>query len=272
VIVRIILRATQQRARLRAAEDALYEQERAAQALLDAECARELAEAKPKLTAQPVKNALRIIDDRYTIIGRLGTGDRCTVHEVERLDDNQRLALKLVRVHADVDLMARFARGALNATEDLVHPNVLPLIDVGISDGQLYTVMPIVDGVPLPLQRSRYGETDWAMWILAQIASGLAALHERGVVHRDLDPGNVLVASGVAQLTDYGLGMPGDASPSKESDVYAFGKIACELLTGALPADGDDARLPPLIMRCLDRDPSMRPTAAELARALAPTA
>jgi serine/threonine-protein kinase len=264
VIVRMIVRGSQARERER---ERLAEL-RAEQDALDAERARELAAAMPKLAVQPVSRpVLRMIDDRYTVIGRLGTGERCVVHEVERLDDGQRLALKLVRVQADIALMVRFARAALGATEDLIHPNVLPLIDVGISDGQLFLVTPIVDGGPLPLLKARHGDRDWAMWILAQIAAGLAALHERGVVHRNLEAGNVLVASGVAQLTDYGLGMPGPAAPEGDvtpaADVYAFGRIACELLATTAP--------PALIARCLDADPLQRPKAAELAASLAPT-
>jgi serine/threonine-protein kinase len=242
--------------------------------------------------------------------------------------------------------LARLAREAQIAAQ-LSHERLVLIADVDVSEtGALYIVMELVEGATLADLHERYGDTAWALSVLRQMAEGLAALHAGRVVHRDLKPGNVLVARpgdpvdpgvkivdfGIARLgneddgggeasispyaatgvpgegagverglTETGivLGTPGymapelargtrDAKPS--SDIWAFGVIAHELLTGALPfaqpplLDAiarrpwpappalDPARHPPavaaLVARCLDARPDARPTAAECVAAL----
>jgi serine/threonine-protein kinase len=209
--------------------------------------------------------------------------------------------------------------------------------------------MDLVDGPSLDGMRSRFADVPWALRMLAQIANGLAALHEIGIVHRDLKPGNVLVTRGaqgeVAKIADFGiathsragggattapqdhvsspefderptnpagdralthtgqiLGTPVYMAPelvrgarlaTPSSDVYAFGVLAWELLTGDLP-QGFEAlthlrrsvdvasiasviptlapRLVKMIDACLTNDTMSRPTAKALAAALAQAA
>jgi hypothetical protein len=298
-----------------------------------AERSKDLADALTKLAQQPRAPAAdRTIDGRYRVIRQLGAGGMGNVHEVERVSDGKRLALKTVRGRADADLLARLAREAQVAAE-VHHPNLVSVLDVGIADGALFLVMPLVDGGSLDREQARYGDARWARPILAQIAAGLAALHERGIVHRDLKPANVLLDRGVARIADFGLAAMRDApaevadassdpalAPTKtgklrrpgltqagdvfgtpqymapeladgvhdvqpSSDVFAFGLIACELLTGraafveppllarlagkSIPEPLSDG-LEPVVARCLALDASQRPTAAELAAALAP--
>jgi serine/threonine-protein kinase len=166
---------------------------------------KELADALGKLarTSQPL-DATRTIDDRYRVVRRIGAGGMGSVYEVVRVTDGERLALKTLQGRADPELMARFAREAQIAAA-LSHANLVPVIDVGVSDGGLYLVMPLVDGGSLEQARPRFGDTKWARPLLAQIASGVAALHERGIVHRDLKPANVLVANGIAKIADFGI-------------------------------------------------------------------
>jgi serine/threonine-protein kinase len=303
-----------------------------------AERSRELGEALSTLAqqrAQPIDPG-RVIDGRYRIIEKLGAGGMGTVYAVERFSDHKRFALKTLRGRGELDLLARFAREAQIAAE-IDHPNLVPVLDVGITDGALFLVMPFVDGGTLEQQRARFGDVTWASPLLAQIAAGLAALHERGIVHRDLKPANVLLAGGVARIADFGLAslarpmqladtVPGKALPASPgaddtktgklnrggaeapaltqlgdifgtppymapelesgvhavkpaSDVFAFGLIAYELLTGAkafaeppllLRLSGKDipppdlGRVPAWVAGCLDLDPAKRPTAAEL--------
>jgi serine/threonine-protein kinase len=171
-----------------------------------AERSRELSDALAQLAArpQPALLADRVIAERYRVIGKLGAGGMGAVYEVERVTDRERLALKTLRGRAEPDIMARFAREAQIAAETS-HPNLVPVLDVGIADGGLFLVMPLVTGGSLEQQRAKFGDAAWAKPVLAQIAAGLAALHARSIVHRDLKPANVLLAGGVARIADFGL-------------------------------------------------------------------
>ena len=264
----------------------------------------------------------RTIDARYRIIRRIGAGGMGTVYEVVRLSDGKHLALKTLRGRADSVRWARFAREAQIAA-GLAHPNLVPVIDLGISDGILFLVMPLVEGGSLEAHRSRFGDRRWGESMLLPIARSLAALHDGGIIHRDIKPANILLGDGVPIITDFGIAaltpeprdtrdsdddalartMPapldkreisgtiaymapeqarGDAQTA--SDIFAFGLVAAELLTGASPfleapvaallagravAPPDVASVPGIIARCLELEPSHRPTAAELVRALA---
>jgi serine/threonine-protein kinase len=169
------------------------------------ERSRELSVALAELAKRPpeVLGEDRVIADRYRIVRRLGAGGMGTVYEVRRTSDDQRLALKTLRGRADPELMQRFAREAEIAAE-LHHDNLVPVLDVGIADGSLYLVMPLIEGGSLEQQRAKFGDAAFARPILAQIAAGLAALHARGIVHRDLKPANVLLAPH-ARIADFGL-------------------------------------------------------------------
>jgi hypothetical protein len=170
-----------------------------------AERSRELADALGQLAQQPqVLGVDRTIDGRYRVIRRIGAGGMGAVYEVERTSDGARLALKTLRGRADAELMARFAREAQIAAE-LQHPNLVPVLDVGVADGGLFLVMPLLEGGSLEHERARFGDAAWARPIVRQIATGLSALHARGIVHRDLKPANVLLADGIARIADFGL-------------------------------------------------------------------
>ncbi|HUJ57176.1 MAG TPA: serine/threonine-protein kinase [Kofleriaceae bacterium] len=285
-----------------------------------AERSRELGEALARLQAPRVAaDPGRLIANRYRVVQMLGAGGMGTVYEVERVSDHQRFALKTLRGRFDPESMARFAREAQIAAA-LDHPNLVPVVDVGIAAGDLFLVMTLIEGGSLEAARARFGNATWARPMLEQIARGLAALHDRGIVHRDLKPANILVGGGVPRIADFGLarfadgtgafastltatgltrsgeifGTPAYLAPELASgvrdvrpsaDVFAFGIIAYELLTGGKPfaeppvlARLDNrAIVPPaleplpdaqreLIARCLDLDPARRPSASELQR------
>jgi serine/threonine-protein kinase len=171
-----------------------------------AERSRELGDALARLATQPQLPLTldRTIDGRYRVIAKLGAGGMGAVYEVERIADGEHLALKTLRGRADPELMARFAREAQIAAE-ISHRNLVPVLDVGIADGTLFLVMPLVRGGSLEQARATFGDPRWAAAILRQIAVGLAELHARAIIHRDLKPGNILLAGDVARIADFGL-------------------------------------------------------------------
>jgi hypothetical protein len=238
-----------------------------------AERSRELGDALAKLATQPQVPLApdRTIDGRYRIVDRHGAGGMGVVYEVERITDGEHLALKTLRGRVEPEVMARFAREAEIAAE-IRHRNVVSVLDVGIADGALFLVMPLVRGGSLEQARATFGDARWAASILRQIADGLAELHARAIIHRDLKPGNVLLAGDVAQIADFGLatlrtnaladtvavsgngspltragdmfGTPGYMAPelaagaqdaTTASDVFALGVIAYEMLSGRAP-------------------------------------
>jgi serine/threonine-protein kinase len=154
---------------------------------------------------------------RYRVVKSLGVGGMGAVYEVERMHDQHRFALKILHARHDAMSLARFAREAQIAAQ-IQDPHVVGIVDLDVDEeGFLFLVMELVDGVPLSELRDRFGDVPFARDVLAQIADGLAAIHEAGVVHRDLKPANVLVrdAGGrpLAKIADFGiamLGAPGD--------------------------------------------------------------
>jgi serine/threonine-protein kinase len=187
----------------------------------------------------------------------------------------------------------------------------LSVLDIGVSDGALFLVMPLVAGGSLEDARATFGNAAWAKPLLRQIADGLGALHARDIVHRDLKPANILIADAQPLIADFGLaglgtdplgdtqastgltmqgdvfGTPGymapelatgvhDAKPS--SDIFSFGIIAYEMLTGRQPfveppivarmhgrAIAPRGPTDAIVMRCLSIDPDAPPTARDLA-------
>jgi len=177
---------------------------------------RQLAEALQRMGALPLRGSSRLapgqrIDDRYDVVRELGAGGMGAVYEVVRVTDGRRLALKVLTTATTGTSLARLAREAEVAGK-IAHPNLVSIVDVDVSGtGELYLVMELVDGRPLSEARARYGNVEWALGVLAQIANGLAALHAGGVVHRDLKPGNVLLtAHDIAKIADFGIARVAD--------------------------------------------------------------
>ena len=164
---------------------------------------RELgAREAPKLTAG------QIVADRYRVIRELGSGGMGVVWEVEKIGEGRRLAMKLSHGVSGAAL-ARLAREAQIAST-VTHPNVVSIVDVDVSSaGFLYIVMELVVGTSLVGQAERAKDVRWGLAVLAQVAEGLAALHDAAVVHRDLTASNVLITGGasepVVKIMDFGI-------------------------------------------------------------------
>jgi serine/threonine protein kinase len=154
----------------------------------------------------------------YEILGPLGAGGMGDVYRARDTRLGRQVAIKFIAGDIAADAMAteRLAREA-RLTSSLNHPNIVTVHDVGEAGGQPYLVMELVEGRSLqefiadgriPLPR--------VLDLAAQIADGLAAAHDAGVIHRDLKPRNVMLTTdGRAKIVDFGLGKAGPRAAPK---------------------------------------------------------
>ncbi|MFC1574748.1 serine/threonine-protein kinase, partial [Gemmatimonadota bacterium] len=231
--------------------------------------------------------------DRYRVEGEIGQGGMATVYVAQDLKHDRRVALKVLRSELTAGLGAERFVQEIGIAAKLSHPHILPLFDSGEADGLLYYVMPYVEGESLEDRLARDGRmpSEEAIRLTDQVASALAYAHERGVVHRDIKPGNILLAGDQAVVADFGIaravaeattdrltgsgtvvGTPaymapeqalGDGSVDGRTDVYALGCVVFEMLTGELPFKGKDpaallaARLSDDGVNLRDSDPAV---------------
>ena len=253
---------------------------------------------------------------RYEVERELGAGGMATVYLALDVKHNRKIALKVLREDLAASLgAARFHR-EINVAASLQHPHILPLYDSGDAGGILFYTMPFVAGMTLREKLAKEGELPIADAVryLRDVADALAAAHEHGVVHRDIKPENVMLTGRHALVTDFGvakavsestgreggsglttigvaLGTPTYMSPEQatadphldhRADIYAFGVLAYELLTGRPPFSGNTPQqtlaahvttipeqvtihrpaitplLAMLVMRCLEKRPADR--------------
>jgi serine/threonine-protein kinase len=205
-----------------------------------------------------------IVDARYRVVGLLGRGGMGEVYRAEDLRLGEPVALKFLpeKLVRDGAALARFHREVRTARL-ITHRNVVRVHDLGEVDGQPFLSMEYVDGEDLASLLRRIGRlpADKAVELAHQICSGLAAAHERGILHRDLKPGNVLVdGRGHAKITDFGLaalasdlepelaGTPAYMAPEQlaegkvsfATDVYSLGLVLYEMFSGRRPFNADN--------------------------------
>jgi serine/threonine-protein kinase len=204
---------------------------------------------------------------RYIIERELGRGGMATVYLAHDLKHGRHVALKVLRPELAAALgPERFLR-EIQLTARLQHPHVLPLFDSGEAVGQLWYVMPYVEGESLRqrLMREKQLPVDDALRIARDVGSALDYAHDHGTVHRDVKPENILLERGEAVVADFGiahavsaagggrltetglvLGTPAYMSPEQamgdevdaRSDVYSLGCVLYEMLTGEPPYTG----------------------------------
>ena len=209
----------------------------------------------------------RSLESRYRLEREIGRGGMATVYLANDLKHDRPIALKVLHPDYSAAIGAeRFAREILLVAR-LQHPHILPLYDSGGADGLLYFVMPLVEGGSLRerLEGDQSISLAETVGIIRQVADALEYAHERGVVHRDVKPENLLLAHGQALLADFGvarvnaaietrketltalgstLGTPAYMSPEQacaednidgRSDQYSLACVCFEMLAGAPP-------------------------------------
>ena len=135
---------------------------------------------------------------RYEIVSAIGAGGMGEVYRARDLELGREVAIKILteKIGLDPDRLRRFQQEA-RITASTNHPNILAVYDVGTCDGTPFIVSELLEGMTLR-DRLRTGPlpTRGAIEIAGQIASGLAAAHEKGIIHRDLKPDNVFLTKG----------------------------------------------------------------------------
>jgi tetratricopeptide (TPR) repeat protein/predicted Ser/Thr protein kinase len=156
---------------------------------------------------------------RFVILDKLGEGGMGVVYSAHDPELDRRVALKLWRAGNGKDAQERLTREA-QALARLSHPNVVPVHDVGVLDGQVFIVMEFVIGTNLRAwMHARERSFDRILDVYLQAGRGLAAAHEVGLVHRDVKPDNVLVGSdGRVRVVDFGLAR-GDRREDEPADI-----------------------------------------------------
>ncbi|HEY7635065.1 MAG TPA: serine/threonine-protein kinase [Gemmatimonadales bacterium] len=211
--------------------------------------------------------------EQYAVDRTLGAGGMATVFLATDLaHGGRRVAIKVLRPELVGALGPdRFLR-EIRLTANLQHPHILPLFQSGSVDSLLYYVMPFVEGESLRerLEREKQLPVDEAVRITTEIAHALGYAHDRGVIHRDVKPGNILLSGGQAILADFGIaralaqagseaitstglavGTPTYMSPEQagagdavdgRSDIYSLGCVLYEMLAGDPPFTGSTAQ------------------------------
>ena len=206
---------------------------------------------------------------RYSIVEKIGSGGMGEIYLAEDPDLGRRVVLKFLpdRMLSDEHAKARFRREA-QAAARLNHPNIVTIHEVGNHRGSPYIAMEYIEGETLDTKIKRAPlDPEETTAIVIQVAHGLLAAHELGVVHRDIKPGNICICrDGRVKILDFGLarvmdsegltesrivlGTVGYNSPEQicgdqvdeRSDIWSLGVLIYKMLTQKLPFVGDDAQ------------------------------
>ena len=209
----------------------------------------------------------QIVKDRYEILEILGEGGMAFVYKARDTQLERLVAIKTLKPNYvnQETFVERFKREAKTAA-NLNHPNIVQIFDWGIEDEPFF-VMEYIEGNTLTsiIAKNRTISLSDILFIGAQVSSGLHAAHEKGLVHRDIKPGNIMITpDGKVKVTDFGivslqneesditktgsiLGTASYISPEKaqgkpvsiESDLYSLGTVLYELISGKPPFAGD---------------------------------
>lgn len=237
---------------------------------------------------------------RYRLDRELGRGGMASVYLAHDLRHDRPVALKVLRPELAALLGAERFLNEIRITARLDHPHIVTLIDSGVSLPFLWYVLPFIRGESLRdrLRRETQLGLDEALGIVRTVAGALDYAHQRGVVHRDVKPENILLHEGEAMLADFGialavqeaggerltetgisLGTPqymspeqasGDPTLDGRSDIYSLGCVLYEMVGGAPPFTGPNPRAI-LARHSLDPPPSLQTIRPGLPAGIEPT-
>lgn len=212
----------------------------------------------------------KLLDNRYEIIERIGTGGMAVVYKGRDHRLNRLVAVKILKeeLAQDAEFRRRF-HDESQAVAMLSHPNIMAVYDVSHSTELDYIVMELIDGITLKqYMQKKGGKLAWreALHFITQIMKALSHAHSRGIIHRDIKPHNMMVlrdgslkvadfgiarltSAAQATLTQEALGSVHYISPEQargshidaRSDIYSAGVVLYEMLTGRLPFEGESA-------------------------------
>jgi len=203
---------------------------------------------------------------RYLIVREIGHGAMGVVYEALDPTIGRKIALKAIRfdgIGTTADEAARRFKNEARAAGGLNHPNIVTVYDAGEDSGLLYLAMEFIEGSTLEalIREQRTIATAQTIDIIRQVCAGLDFAHAKGIIHRDVKPGNIMLASnGLAKITDFGIARAGEAmtitgqvvgtpnymSPEQvlgkpldgRSDLFSVGVILYEMVTGERPFEG----------------------------------
>ena len=210
-------------------------------------------------------NAGDFLQNRYEIINCIGSGGMADVFRARDHKLNRFVAIKVLKAEfrSDKDFVSKF-RVEAQAAAGLAHPNIVNVYDVGDENGVYFIVMELVEGITLKtyiLSKGKLSVRE-ATGISLQVASGLEAAHNNGIIHRDVKPQNIIISTdGTAKVADFGIARAASSdtinsnvmgsvhysAPEQsrggfsdaKSDIYSLGITMYEMLTGRVPFDGD---------------------------------
>lgn len=207
----------------------------------------------------------KVLDGRYEVLEVIGEGGMAVVYKALCHRLNRYDAIKIMRddTMSDEEFRRRFCAEA-HAVAMLSHPNIVAVYDVSHSYDIEYIVMELVEGITLKQYMDRKGAVNWreCLHFSRQICKALAHAHERGIIHRDIKPHNImLLRDGTIKVADFGIAaleneisenqgqavgsihyiapeQARGANPDARSDIYSLGVVMYEMLTGVKPFNG----------------------------------